>query len=55
MIVGVLSIVLAFLCNVSSAFIWVYVAIATIAAFAPMVYSYLYYRKHGNSEEETEE
>ena len=55
MIVGVLSIVLAFLCNVSSAFIWVYVAIATIAAFAPMVYSYLYYRKHGANEEETEE
>ena len=51
MVTGVLSIAVAFLCNVSNAFIWVYVAIATIAAFAPMIYSYVYYRKHPKEEE----
>lgn len=51
MVTGVLSIAVAFLCNVSNAFIWVYVAIATIAAFAPMIYSYVYYKKHPKEEE----
>ena len=51
MIVGVLSVATAFLCRVSSVFVWVYLAIDSIAAFAPMVYSYVYYRKHPKEEE----
>ena len=55
MITGVLAIAVAFLSNVSSAFIWVYFAIDIVAAFLPMIYSYIYYIKHGSPEDETEE
>ena len=55
MITGVLSIAVAFLSNVSSAFIWAYFVIDMIAASLPAIYSYLYYRKHGAAEDETEE
>lgn len=52
MVTGVVAVAVAFLSNISSAFIWVYLAIDTIAVFLPVIYSYLYYRKHGTTEEE---
>lgn len=54
-IAGILLVPMSLLAGISASTFWIVFGVVMVAAFLPMLYSYLYYRKHGNAEEEIEE
>lgn len=54
MITGFILIPLSVLCAMNEYAFWIFFGVLMVAALIPTLYSYLYYRKHGNAEE-TEE
>lgn len=49
--VGVITVILAFIVTSSSVLFWVYFALMILASATPMVYSYIYYLRHGKKED----
>lgn len=49
--VGVISVILAFAVSASQVLFWLYFVLVMLSSIVPMVYSYIYYLRHGKKED----
>ncbi len=50
-VVGVISVILAFVVSASPVLFWAYFVLVMLSSVVPMAYSYIYYLKHGKKED----